>query len=392
MLQLLLKPSLLAVLGAALLLADAHGQAPPLAIIALPPPGDARPLYIGWNNVALTFPDSTPAGIVASAVDPQAALNSVWHYDAQGQRWDGFDPQAPPAVNTLDSVDFLDAVFVHISPSPQAPYPTQEVETEIVAEGLEFPVSIAFAPDGRIFYNERLTGRIRIIQEGQVLPEPFAQLDVVTRAETGLLGLTLDPAFQENGFLYVYHTYQAGGGIRNRVARFRAQGNQGVEMEVILDGIPAAAIHNGGILEFGPDGKLYVATGDATQRRRAQDVDFLGGKTLRLNPDGAIAEDNPFPGSPVYSLGHRNVFGMAFRPQTGALYITENGPASDDEINLVTAGGNYGWPEVLGVANDQRYIDPIATYTPVIAPTEADFYSGDVYPQQYRGNLFFGDW
>jgi glucose/arabinose dehydrogenase len=371
---------------------DTQAQPAPVAFIDLPPPGTDTALYDGWNNVSLTFVGATPVDVVAHAIEPESALDSIWRFDAPSQTWDGFDPDAPPAVNTLDSVNTGDIVLVRVHAVPgTVPTPTEEIDVELVAGDLAFPVSITFAPDGRLFYNEFATGQVRIIEDGALLPEPFAQLDIVNQGEAGLLGLVLHPDFDQNGFLYVYHTYETGEGLANRIVRLRAQGNQAADSNVILAGIPASGSHNGGILEFGPDGKLYASTGDAGNDDLAQEVASMAGKVLRLEPDGAIPEDNTLPGY-AYSLGHRNVFGLAFRPQTGALYATENGPSGNDEVNVITSGGNYGWPVVAGTGGISGLTDPIAVYTPAIAPTGAAFYTGEMYPAQYRGNLFFGSY
>lgn len=258
---------------------------------------------------------------------------------------------------------------------------------------LNFPVSLAFAPDGRIFFNERTTGQIRIIRDDELLPTPFATLQVETVGETGLLGLALHPDFENQPHVYVYYTQRdEGGNLRNRVARFTAEGNRGVDFTVLLDNIPAASVHNGGVLAFGPDGNLYVTTGDASRRTLAQDAASMAGKVLRITPRGTIPADNPFPDSPVFSMGHRNIFGIAFHPLSGKPYITENGPATDDEINALKPGGNYGWPQALGTMGDGEFIQPILALTPVVAPTGAAFYEGDKLPEDHRGDLFFGDW
>ncbi|MBI2866019.1 MAG: PQQ-dependent sugar dehydrogenase [Chloroflexi bacterium] len=257
--------------------------------------------------------------------------------------------------------------------------------------GLELATGLAIAPDGRIFVGERWKGRIRIIQDEMLRPEPFAEFSVAALQETGLLGLALHPDYPTQPFLYAYHTYRApDGSLWNRVVRLREAEGRAAETTVIFDQIPAASIHNGGVLGFGPDGKLYVTTGDATQRELSQDSRTIHGKVLRLNPDGSIPADNPIPGSPIYTLGHRNIFGLAFHPETGRAYITENGPDRNDEVNLLKPGGNYGWPLVTGVASDPRFIDPLVTFTPNIAPTNAAFYTGP--EPRLQGDLFFGDW
>jgi glucose/arabinose dehydrogenase len=206
-----------------------------------------------------------------------------------------------------------------------------------------------------------------VVENGALRPEPVAVLPASqSTSEGGLMGLALAPDFGVSGAFYVYYTYDAANGPRNRVSRLHLGGDgQASEEAVILDGIPGAGVHDGGRIAFGPDGKLYVSTGDATRRAEAQDPSTLNGKILRLNPDGSVPDDNPFPGLLTYSFGHRNVQGLAWRPGTGQLYAAEHGPTGEngwcchDEVNLIVPGGNYGWPEVIGVAGDPRYLDPV---------------------------------
>jgi glucose/arabinose dehydrogenase len=248
---------------------------------------------------------------------------------------------------------------------------------------------MAFTPDGRIFIAQR-TGTVRIIKGGTVISEPFAILPVSAKSEAGLLGLALHPQFQDNGYVYLYYTYQNGNTLRNRVVRLVNQGNRGVDPVVILDGIPGGNIHDGGRIMFGPDGKLYITTGDAGDSSLSQRLDSLGGKVLRLNDDGTVPQDNPFPGSPIYSLGHRNVQGLAWHPINGQLFVTEHGPSARDEVNAIVAGKNYGWPTVRGIAKDPRFADPIIeSRDSTWAPSGATFYTGDKLPEGWRGKLFF---
>ncbi len=203
------------------------------------------------------------------------------------------------------------------------------------------------------------------------------------------MGLALDPSFQQNGHIYVMYTFRGPQGqLLNRVSRLTVEGNQAGGEVALLDGIPGATVHDGGRLQFGPDGKLYITTGDAATPNLAQNPSSVAGKILRLNPDGTIPEDNPFPGSPVFSLGHRNPQGLAFQPGTGLLFSTEHGQVGNDEVNVIEAGNNYGWPIVQGVAGDPRFADPIAQFTPAVAPAGATFYSADLL-FQWTGNLFF---
>lgn len=269
---------------------------------------------------------------------------------------------------------------------------------ELVAANLNFPVSFAFAPNGQIFYNELRTGRIRLARGNLVLREPMAEVAVVTGGERGLIGLALHPGFPNPPWLYVYHTTRTGLRTENRVTRLTLTNAGGpvvlpgaTAATPVLTGIPAGSRHNGGILGF-QNGHLFITTGDSGRAELAQDPESLAGKVLRITADGAVPADNPFPGSPVYTLGHRNVFGLAFQPRSGRPYITKNGTDRDDEINRLVPGGNYGWPVVLGPTDDPRFVPPLLTFTPNIAPTGAVFYTGRRYGRAARGALFFGDW
>ncbi len=225
--------------------------------------------------------------------------------------------------------------------------------TEVVATKLSVPWALSFDDSVALYFTER-PGRLRVIREGVVEPEPVAELPVAATGEGGLLGLALDPQFSTNGQIYLMYTLEQGGGLANRIARYTL-GADGLSNEVVLvDGIPGAPNHDGGRLAFGPDGLLYATTGDAARPDLAQDLDSLAGKILRMNPDGSVPADNPFPGSLVYSYGHRNPQGLAWHPETGVLYSVEHGPSGEfgsccrDELNRIIPGGNYGWPYVAG--------------------------------------------
>ncbi|NOS80492.1 MAG: hypothetical protein HOP32_02770 [Nitrospira sp.] len=281
---------------------------------------------------------------------------------------------------------------------------TGDLQLQSVLSGLNFPVGLAQAPDGRIFFNERLTGRVRIINppnpQWLLQSAPFCQLTIATSGEQGLLGLALDPNFADpnNRFVYVYHS--ASSPLRNRVVRYTDSGGVCVNETIILDNLPASTNHNGGIILFGPDGKLYVVIGDAENTANSQNVTSLAGKVLRVNRDGSAPSDNPFfsnanaNAQKVFSLGHRNSYGMTFHTQTGDLWETENGPADNDEINRIVPGGNYGWPTVRGVANNPNFRDPLLAYVSVIAPTGIISIpeTSTVYPPAYRNNLLFTAW
>ena len=281
-----------------------------------------------------------------------------------------------------------------VTPRP-ATQPEEEgvqAVAELVAEELKAPWALDFAPDGRIFITEK-EGNIRVFANGELQDAPYLVIDeVAPEGEGGLLGLAVDPNFASNGHFYVYYTYKlASGAPSNRVVRWQDTGQTAVDPTIILDNIPGDRIHNGGRLKFGPDGKLYVTIGDADSRVLAQDVGSLAGKILRINPDGSAPTDNPFPGSPVYSYGHRNPQGLAWHPKTGDLFAIEHGPVGHDEVNLIVPGGNYGWPEVGGDETGQGFIPPVLhSGIETWAPSGAAFYDGEVMPDNWQGRLFFG--
>jgi glucose/arabinose dehydrogenase len=241
--------------------------------------------------------------------------------------------------------------------------------------GLNFPVSLRFAPDGRIFYNEKDTGNIRIIlANGTLLPTPFATVSSILNAgEAGLLGLALDPAFSTNNFVYVYYTYQDRGSYTHgHIVRYTASGNTGASPRDLFDvrsSAPNTIYHNGGYIKFGSDGKLYAMVGEFHQDQQAQNQTSMTGKMLRMNSDGSVPSDNPFAGSLDYALGIRNSFGFDFDLSNNRLIATMAGPSSDDKILIIVKGGNYGWPTCLGFCNDSRFIDPIVDFNPVVTPT-----------------------
>jgi glucose/arabinose dehydrogenase len=236
---------------------------------------------------------------------------------------------------------------------------------QVLAENLDVPWAIDIAEDDRIFFTER-AGRIRIIENGTLLEDPVAFINVEQRGESGLLGLALHPNFSQNHLIYVYHAYANGSNVFNKVVALTERDNKIIESKVIIDGIPAADRNDGGRIKFGPDGKLYIATGDARQPDLAQNARSLAGKILRLNPDGTVPEDNPFEGSPVYSYGHRNIQGLAWHPATGELFASEHGDEGNDEVNIIRPGTNHGWP--IENCDAERFEEPAVCFNPAIAP------------------------
>jgi len=257
-------------------------------------------------------------------------------------------------------------------------FDNEQISIEIVAENLEIPWAIAFDPDGRIFVTERV-GKLRVIEDGKLNPEPVIVLNVGI-GEAGLLGLALDPNFEENHYVYLYYTYSEFFTIYNKVVRYTEKNNSLSDEKILLDKIPGAFNHDGGRMKFGPDKKLYITTGDAGNANSAQDLNSLAGKILRINSDGTIPDDNPFGNSLVYSYGHRNPQGLDWDPVTGKLVVTEHGPSAHDEVNVVEAGKNYGWPIVIGGEHDPKYVDSIIhSGDDTWAPSGGSFYnSGNI--------------
>lgn len=253
---------------------------------------------------------------------------------------------------------------------------------QIVATGLDAPWSVVFR-DGTPLVSERDTARIlELAADGSA--RPIGTVDGVTSfGEAGLLGLAVD----QQGRLYAYSTASEG----NRIQRFDVTGAPGSlslgQPETILDRIPAASIHNGGRIAFGPDGMLYATVGDASRRERAQDLGSPSGKILRMTPDGAAPADNPFPGSLVYSYGHRNPQGLAWADD-GTMFATEFGQNTWDELNIITAGANYGWPSVEGIAGSAGFTDPVQQWEPGDAsPSGMVHINGTLFIANLRGQV-----
>jgi glucose/arabinose dehydrogenase len=267
-------------------------------------------------------------------------------------------------------------------PRSAAQTPTQPV---VVAQNLRVPWAIAFGANGRILFTER-PGRVRAIENGQLRSEPLLSLtNVVATGEAGLMGMALHPREP-----YVYLCY-ATGDLHDVVVRYRDTGTALVEPRTIIADIPAARFHAGCRLKFGPDRKLYVTTGDATNGEIAQDLSSLGGKILRINDDGSIPSDNPRPNSPIWTYGHRNPQGIDWDPKSGLLFETEHGPSGfdggtgGDEVNIIERGLNYGWPEIHHRQTRTGMVAPFLEYSPAHAPASGAFWRGDFYFGCLRG-------
>lgn len=262
------------------------------------------------------------------------------------------------------------------------------IGVQVLLTGLQVPWGLAFAPDGRLFITER-PGRVRIAQSGSVLQQPaFTFGDVRADNESGVMGIALHPNFAQNHLVYVSYTAtRSDGAAVNRLVRFRETDNTLGEAAVLLDNIPAAAVHDGSRLRFGPDGKLYMTMGDAAVTNHAQTLSSLAGKILRLNDDGTTPSDNPY-GSPVWSWGHRNPQGLDWNPITGEMWATEHGSTGNDELNRIERGANYGWPVIQGLQTRPDMVTPVLFFNPAIAPSGLSFYRSTRI-SQFRNNIFF---
>ena len=254
-----------------------------------------------------------------------------------------------------------------------------EINVEIVLDNLKNPWELEFTPDGNIFFTER-DGKLWMIDNESML-HLIAEFPASNTSEGGLLGLELDPNYENNHFLYLYQTYLDIITHQNKVVRYTVNNNQLTEEQILIDKIPGAIWHDGGRIKFGPDNMLYITTGDATNTNLSQDLTSLAGKILRINSDGTIPRDNPFD-SQIFSYGHRNPQGLSWN-ENGILISSEHGPSGErgyahDEINVIERGKNYGWPIIVGDSNDTRYTNPILHSGDITwAPSGLLYYDSD---------------
>ena len=279
-------------------------------------------------------------------------------------------------IGIAGALIFSALVLTDSLPSNSPPLPAPTIDTaEILVTNLDKPWAIAFA-DERIFVSEK-SGKIHVVTPSGKLDSPLISLQTPEIFGGGLLGITTHPDFENNHYLYAYYTYEENENLWNKVIRITEENSKAVDVITILDKIPGSAFSNGGVIKFGPDGKLYVGTGSVSDYSdEPQNLDSLAGKILRLNDDGTIPSDNPFEKSYVFSLGHRNPTGLAWNSQ-GQMYATDSGPTKNDEINLIKAGSNYGWPEVQCFSKIVNLVNPLECFDPGLEPGGIIFYSGD---------------
>jgi glucose/arabinose dehydrogenase len=292
-------------------------------------------------------------------------------------------------VKPLSVLLVLAALF---APGARAPAP---LRVETLVSGLDTPWDLAWGPDGALWVTER-GGTISRVDPSTGRLTRVGRIDVVEAGESGLMGMAFHPDFDTSPYVYFAHSYRRLSRIRNRLVRMRFEDGRLGTPEVLLDGIPGNRNHNGSRLAVGPDGYLYMTTGDAGQGDLAQDLGSLAGKVLRLTLEGRPAPGNP-DDSFVYSYGHRNPQGIVFHPATGALYVAEHGPRDNDEVNRVRIGGNYGWPDVHGFCDGETSREeafcrshdvqaPIRAWTPTVALSGLAFYDAELIPG-WNGSL-----
>lgn len=274
------------------------------------------------------------------------------------------------------------------SSAPQLFPEEGQVSHRILTENLSNPWEILWGPDNMIWMTER-GGRISRVNPVNGTVTPLLTIsEVQERGEGGLLGMALHPNFSTTPHVFVAYNYNRNGDYREKVVRYRYTGTTLTDARVLIDNIDAAGIHNGCRLLITPDLKLFITTGDAADQSQPQNTSSVNGKVLRINLDGSIPADNPIPRNPVWSFGHRNAQGIVFA--NNILYISEHGPDSDDEINIVQKGRNFGWPDVKGYCNgnnERKFctannaIEPIKAWTPTVAVCGLDYYNKDLIPQ-----------
>jgi glucose/arabinose dehydrogenase len=317
------------------------------------------------------------------------------------------------------SLVLIALAFAH--PALAASYALPEFSERVIAEGLQQPTDFVFTPDGRIFILEK-AGRVRLVRDGALQPDPILDISarVDTEVERGLVGICLHPTFATTGWIYLYYSNNTTTPPTGRISRFTASGaaiDPASEVVILGDIGSPTGFHNGGTVAVGPDGKLWLATGDTAQSNldgtsKSQTLlpypyaGAFNGKVLRMELDGSPAAGNPFLGDAtkeprIWAYGFRNPFRFSFRPSNGRPYIGDVGELTREELDVGVAGGNFGWPYMEGTT---EFLGPCPATTTCIPPildygrkdgwtiTGGIFYTGDQYPASFQGRYFFGDW
>lgn len=312
------------------------------------------------------------------------------------------DTNVPDENTTQTAVQT--AIARNVSTPPEAcvlvedgvgPVGQVNVRAEEVVSGLEVPWGIAFISDSDMLVTER-PGRLRLVRDGQLQPSSVATVNVSASGEGGLLDVAAHPDFANNRLFYLYYTADRNGTPANRVERWQLSpdGLSATPDQIILDDIPVARFHNGGRLRFGPDGMLYIGTGDSREPSTSQDTESLAGKILRLTPDGEVPEDNPFPGNPAFITGIRNTQGFDWYDES-TLWVTDHGPSGElgrrghDEVSVASAGDNLGWPTIYGCQSGEGLVNPALSWREAVPPGGAAVYTGNAIPE-WRGSLLVG--
>jgi aldose sugar dehydrogenase len=269
----------------------------------------------------------------------------------------------------------------------------EEYTITMVVENLVVPWSIAFTSDERFLVTER-PGRVRQVVNWGLINEAVYSINVSNKSEEGMMSIVLDPNYEINKFVYIAYAYPVNQEIQVKVVRLDDTGDALINEQVLIDQLPAAKNHAGTALAFGPDGKLYISVGDGLKAEMSQYPDFYHGKILRINPDGSIPNDNPLPDYATRTLWHRNIQWLDWN-SAGHMYASEHGPSvfdgppGGDEVNMIIKGQNYGWPVVSHEENQERMNNPIALFTPAIAPASLVVYDGDMFPMR-KDHLLIG--
>ena len=321
-----------------------------------------------WQCMPMTTAPLTRLVAIAAG----AAFLSACTSDSSPQV-EATSPAALPSVSVVPTLPQTDGSFTPQRGAPNLSKP------QTVMTGLEVPWGLAFLPDGGALVSERDKGDIVYIPARGGKPSRVYKFEESeSGGEGGLLGLAIDPEYPKNGFVYAYYT----AATDNKIARFKLSD---AKPTVIFSGITRGPRHNGGRLAFGPDGMLYVGTGDSSDGAQSQDPNDVNGKILRLTRDGKPAPGNPTPGSPVWSMGHRNVQGLAWGPDR-RMYAIEFGQDTWDEVNVIEPGKNYGWPEAEGKAGHSKYVDPIVQWhTDEASPSGAAISGNTLYVAALKG-------